>query len=175
MSDDSNAAPLASFEAKWGAARPEFALARTFVDADRRNAQSAFACIVFELEHAAFGIREAQPSAIKLQWWAEEMQRASAGAPRHPLTIALGARIGAIAGWHAAIVGAFAQRDAEPSSDIDGLLAQYARFFDPVGAIEASLFGADAAMRSRAMTLARALRETASLPTAPIRCSRTGC
>jgi 15-cis-phytoene synthase len=166
VSEESNAAPLASFEAKWSAARPEFALARTFVDASTRDAQSAFACIVFELEHAAFGIREAQPAAIKLQWWAEEIQRVASGAPRHPLTIALGDRIGPLAGWHAAIVGAFAQRDAEPASDADAWLAHAERFFGPVGAIEATLFGGDAKAISRASSLARALRETAALPTA---------
>jgi phytoene synthase len=166
VSDENNAAPLASFAAKWSAARPEFALARTFVDADTRDAYSAFACIAFELEHAAFGIREAQPAAIKLQWWAEEMQRAASGAPRHPLTIALGDRIGPLADWHAAIVGAFAQRDAEPAADIDAWLAHAERFFTSVGVIEASLFGGDATAIARASSLARALRETAALPIA---------
>src|SRR5690242_21387944 len=94
VSTDADTTPLASFEAKWSEAYPEFALAQRFVR-DDREAKLAFACLVFEIEHAAFGIREAQPAAIKLQWWAEELMRAGKGEARHPLTQALGARIAA--------------------------------------------------------------------------------
>jgi 15-cis-phytoene synthase len=162
--------PLASFEAKWTEARPELALALRFERADEREARAAFACLVLELEHAAFGIREAQPAAIKLQWWAEEPSRVAQGQARHPLTQALASRTAAAAipqrEWHAAIVGAMAQRDPEPAADRDALLSGYAQIFTPLGAIEAALFGTDATAVARALALSRALRETAALPEA---------
>ena len=167
MSTDPSSAPLASFKAKWTQAYPEFGLALKFDRGDGRDERKAFACLVFELEHAAFGIREAQPAAIKLQWWAEEFARAGAGEARHPLTKLLAARIGEAAiplrQWQLAIVGAFAQRDAEPSANIGALLDGYARFYEPVGAIESALFGTHAAAVARALAITRALRETAAL------------
>jgi phytoene/squalene synthetase len=135
VSTDPSSAPLASFEAKWTQAYPEFGLALKFDRDHGRDERKAFACLVFELEHAAFGIREAQPAAIKLQWWAEEFARTGAGEARHPLTKSLAARIGEAAiplrRWQEAIVGAFAQRDAEPFANITALLDGYARFYEP--------------------------------------------
>ena len=111
-------APLASFEAKWGAAHPELGLG--FVAAAQRRAQTAFACIACEIEHAAFAIRAAEPALIKLQWWAEELARAGRGEARHPLTQALAEHpeLAALppAQWHAVVAGAFAQRDPEPAA-----------------------------------------------------------
>jgi len=170
VSDEASRTPLASFEAKWIAAYPEFGLALRFDRSGERDAQAAFACLVFEIEHAAFGIREAQPSAIKLQWWAEELTRAGNGEARHPLTQALGARIAServpSALWHEAIVGALAQRDPEPAPDGQTLLDAYARLYAPFAKIEAGLFGTGARGVLGALTLRRALRETASLPEA---------
>jgi phytoene synthase len=167
VSTDPSSAPLASFEAKWTQAYPEFGLALKFDRDHGRDERKAFACLVFELEHAAFGIREAQPAAIKLQWWAEEFARTGAGEARHPLTKSLAARIGEAAiplrRWQEAIVGAFAQRDAEPFANIAALLDSYARFYEPLGAIESALFGTHAAAVSRALVITRALRETAAL------------
>ena len=62
MSTDSPVTPLASFEAKWTQAYPEFALALRFVRGAQRDAQSAFACLVFEIEHAAFGMSVGETS-----------------------------------------------------------------------------------------------------------------
>ena len=170
MSDEASGTPLASFEAKWTEARPELALALRFERDDEREARAAFACLVLEIEHAAFGIREAQPAAIKLQWWAEELARAAKGEARHPLTQALASRIAAPAipqrTWHAAIVGAMAQRDPEPAADRESLLSGYAQLYVPLGAIEAALFDTDAATVARVLALSRATRETAALPQA---------
>ena len=161
-------APLASFEAKWTAAHPELALALTFVPAASRAARSAFACIRFELEHAAYGIREAQPAALKLQWWTEEFARARGGEARHPLTRALAAdaRLADVAldEWHAAIVGAHVQRDAEPAPDTAALLHGYEALQAPLARIESALFGPfDAAVLARVHAVSRALRESATL------------
>lgn len=168
MEEHAHGAPLASFEAKWADAHPEFGLALKFVAPASRDAHAAFACIVYELEHAAFGIREAQPAAIKLQWWGEEFARAGRNEARHPLTQALSRHPGfaaiPLAQWYAAIAGALAQRDPEPASDTSTLLAVYAALHAPLAAIEASLFGSiDAHALARARTLSRALRETAGL------------
>ncbi|MET0226009.1 MAG: hypothetical protein ABW187_06190, partial [Dokdonella sp.] len=74
-SESESGTPLASFEAKWTAAHPELGLALKFAAERDRSARAAFACLVFELEHAAFATRDAEPAALKLQWWAEEFLR----------------------------------------------------------------------------------------------------
>jgi phytoene synthase len=168
VSDIDGSTPLASFEAKWSAAYPEFSLALTFVAADDRRAQGAFACLAFELEHNAFGIREAEPAAIKLQWWAEEFARAARGEARHPLTQALAThpRFGDVplARWHAVVIGALSQRDAEPSADLAAQLETYAALYRPLAAVESTLFpSVDEATMTNVRALARSLRETASL------------
>ena len=170
MSTDPSAAPLASFEAKWAAAYPEFALALRFTRGAGHAARSAFACLVFEIEHATFGIREAQPASIKLQWWAEEFMRAGRGEARHPLTQALATHIAAAkippGQWQRAIIGALAQRDPEPAANHAALLDSYAALYAPIGAIEAALFGTQADEVARALALMRALREAAGLSAA---------
>jgi phytoene synthase len=159
-------AEVASFEAKWSAAHPEFGLALAFVR-DDRAALGAFACLVFEIEHAAFGIREAQPAAVKLQWWAEEFARAAHGEARHPLTRALADRFASAAVptrvWHEVIVGALTQRDPEPAADAAALFDGYNALYSPLATVESILFGTD--RRSLAETLAatRALRDAAAL------------
>lgn len=167
MSVESPAAPLASFEAKWSEAYPEFGLALKFVRGSARVECSAFACLVFELEHAAFVIREAQPAAIKLQWWAEEFARVGKNEARHPLTQVLAPRVRASAigdrQWHAVVVGAMVQRDPEPAAEHTALLERYARLYKPIGAIDAALFGTNAEAVAATLGLTRALRETAAL------------
>jgi phytoene synthase len=168
MTTDIDGTPLASFEAKWASVHPELRLALDFVDVRQRPAYAAFACLVHELEHAAFGIREAQPAAVKLQWWGEELARAAAHAARHPLTRALAAHPGfdgiAPARWYEAIGGAIAQRDAEPAADTPALLQTYASLHLPLAAIEADLFAPiDAQALARVRGVSRALRETAAL------------
>lgn len=162
--------PLASFEAKWIAVHPELALALKFVGAGERRMQSAFACLVFELEYATFSIHEAEPATIKLQWWAEEFARTVKGEPRHPLSQVLAAYPGfagiAPTHWREVVIGALAQRDPEPAADSAALFACYARLYAPLGAIESQLFGVDAMASSALMVAARALREAATLPRA---------
>lgn len=168
MNAESTGAPLASFEAKWSQAYPEFGLALKFLRSSERDRRSAFACLVFELEHAAFGIREEQPASIKLQWWAEEFARTSKGEARHPLTQILAPRIReaaiSTARWHEVIVGALTQRDPEPAADKVALLENYARLYAPIGIIDEALFGTNAAAVAASLALTRALREAAALP-----------
>lgn len=168
MDASADAAPLASFQAKWAAAHPEFGVALRFVPAGERDAQSAFTCLRYELEHAAFGIREEQPAAMKLQWWAEEFARAGNGEARHPLTQALAGHDGfgtiPLASWHAVIIGALAQRDPEPPSDRAALIEAGMAFQRPWATVETRLFPrADADATARVHALSRVLRESASL------------
>jgi phytoene synthase len=168
MSEVDAGVPAASFEAKWIAAYPELELALRFVAPADRAAQSAFACLVHELEHAAFGIRDAEPATLKLHWWMEEFARARAGEARHPLTRALAAHpgFGAVPAeaWPAVVAGAFAQRDPQAAADRDALLEQTSVLYQPLAMIEAALFGVSAPESiARARSLAHALRETATL------------
>ena len=160
--------PAASFEAKWVAAYPELELALRFVAPRERAAQSAFACLVHELEHAALGIRDAEPAMVKLHWWSEEFTRAHAGEARHPLTRALAThpRFGSLAtaSWHEAVAGAFAQRDPQAGADREAVLEGYASMYRPLGALEAALFcHPDSSSVARARALARSLRDSAML------------
>ena len=168
MTDVAVDTPLTSFQTKWAAAHPEFELGLKFVAERERRAQSAFACLVFELEHVAFAIREAEPATIKLQWWAEEFARAGKGDARHPLTQALAAhsRYAAVplAHWYEVVAGALAQRDPVPAADRAALLEGHAALYRPLAVIEAALFPAlDAAPAVSVRSLARALRDTAAL------------
>lgn len=163
-----DATPLASFETKWIPSHPELGLALSFVAESSRQTQVAFACLAFELEYAAFGIRETQPAAIKLQWWAEEFMRAGGGETRHPLTRALAAHPAfsaiPLTHWHALVAGALAQRDPEPATDRAALLRSHALLYGPLATIEAQLFApADVAALTQLRALSRALRETAAL------------
>lgn len=168
MSETESNAPLASFEAKWMQAVPELRVALSFLAPATRAAHGAFVCLVHELEHAAFGIRDAEPATLKLQWWAEEFARAAKGEARHPLTQAIAQAASfpqvPLATWYAAVGGALAQRDAEPAANADALLAAYEVLHEPLAQIEARLFAPlDVPALARARALARALRETASL------------
>jgi phytoene synthase len=158
-------AAIASFEAKWAVAYPELALALRFFPPSQRVARSAFACIAYEIAHAAFRIREPQVAATKLQWWAEELVAMHAGQARHPLTQALAAHVdlSRLPGeaWQPVVVGAIAQRDALPASTFDRLLDEYLKFYRPLATVESALLGGiDAPAQADAQALSRALHET---------------
>jgi phytoene synthase len=168
MDATQDAAPLASFIAKWTGAYPELRLALGFVPGPLRGARAAFACLGHELEHASFGTRDDQPAAVKLAWWAEELTRAGAGEARHPLTIELAKlpawnRIAA-SRWHEVIAAALELRDPGPAADGERLLAAWAPFHRPQAAIEAELFGTlDVEARARQRAIARSMEDLALL------------
>jgi 15-cis-phytoene synthase len=160
---------LASFEAKWSLAHPELPIALRFSQSAVRPFESAFACLSYELGHAAFQIAEAEVATTKLQWWAEELTGLSSGSVRHPLTGLLAdraSRSGLAGGqWNAVVAGAFAQRDSAPATTLDELLATYLRFHSPLAEIEATLFGRPHARDlAHAAALSRALNEVIRLP-----------
>ncbi len=159
---------LDEFRRKWGEACPELVVAVRFLDPARRLAHEALLYLMLELELAAFGLRDAEPALIKLQWWAGEIGRAGSGEASHPLTQTLARADGfaaiALDRWHALLAGALAQREAEPGATTEAVLAHYAALHAPLAQIEAELFAPlDAATLARARTLGCALRELARL------------
>lgn len=155
------------FQQKWVAAYADFELAVRFMPAPEQRDALAFMCMGFELEQAAFGIREPMVAATKLQWWGEELGGTLPA--RHPLTkhLAGNSRFRAIPAdaWHAVIAGALAQRESAPASRLDGLLGHYSRLHAPLASIEAILLpGIDAAASAQVLDLARAARSAGALP-----------
>jgi hypothetical protein len=63
-----------------------------FCPPERRPALTALFALERELDRIASPAREASIAIIRLNWWAEELQRLAAGTPRHPVTQTL---------WHA--------------------------------------------------------------------------
>lgn len=160
---------IASFEAKWAAAYPELELALRFFPEPQRVARLAFACIGYEIAHAAFRINEAQVAVTKLQWWADEFAHARAGSARHPLTQALAESVDLSVVdpglWQALVYAAIEQRDPPPASNIEQMLDGVMKFYRPLAQIEALLFlHIDVDAQARALALSRLLHETIVLP-----------
>lgn len=145
-------AAFASFERKWLEANPEQATVAVFLAPDERRRASAFGSLVHELEQAAFGVREPQAAAAKLDWWRQELIAGASGASRHPIARELfgteRARAVDAALWFALIDGALAQLDAGAASTLDESIASLAAFYRPVAALEAALVAGEAAQES---------------------------
>lgn len=81
-----NDTAFSSYLDKWLVAAPEVRLVRVFVGAAREPRYEAFACLEHELLDAACATREREPALAKLGWWRDELERACAGVPRHPIS-----------------------------------------------------------------------------------------
>ncbi|MDQ6646885.1 MAG: phytoene synthase, partial [Pseudomonadota bacterium] len=79
-------AVLQGFIDKWLAVQPQQRVALVFVDGRQYPGHVALAALEQELLGAAYGIREPQVAAAKLNWWAEELTGAASSGGRHPLT-----------------------------------------------------------------------------------------
>lgn len=86
MSEALSHGALQSYVDKWLAVQPQQRLALVFVDPGKYPGHIALAALEQELLSAAYGIREPQVAATKLNWWAEELAGAAASGGRHPLT-----------------------------------------------------------------------------------------
>lgn len=139
MADDA----FASFERKWLDANPEQSAVLIFLDAPQRRRASAFGTLVHELSHTAFGVRESSVAAAKLAWWREELDAASAGVARHPISreLFVDEQVRSIGAerWRALIEGAFAQLDPGPPASFDDAATQLSAFYMPVAEIEIRL------------------------------------
>ena len=139
MSDDA----FASFEAKWLTANPEQAIVAVFLTPDLRRRTAAFGTLVHELQQAAFAASDPQVSAVKLNWWAQELADVTNSRHRHPITRALvdeaaARRIGP-ALWTDLAAGAFAQVDSTPASTQADTVAALTAFYEPVARLESAL------------------------------------
>ena len=61
------------FVAKWHRREPEMALAEVFCAPEQRPRFRAWGALVHELREAAFELSDARVTAVKSQWWAEEL------------------------------------------------------------------------------------------------------
>jgi len=114
-------AVLQGFIDKWLAVQPQQRIALVFVDGRRYPGHVALAALEQELLGAAYGIREPQVAAAKLNWWAEELAGAASSGGRHPLTQVLfdDERAHAIASdlWLAPVLAAMAQLEQGTAAD----------------------------------------------------------
>ncbi|MET0936323.1 MAG: squalene/phytoene synthase family protein [Luteibacter sp.] len=150
-----------SFVDKWLAVQPQQRVALPFVGEDERDAHVALAAFEQELISSAYGVREPQVAAAKLQWWAEELSGAAASGGRHPLTKVLFAserarRVPAQL-WLAPVLAAMAQLEQGTPSDFDAQVTASRGLHGALAALEnAWWFAPDAPVEaaSRIATLA---------------------
>ena len=141
-------AVLQGFIDKWLAVQPQQRVALVFVDGRRYPGHVALAALEQELLGAAYGIREPQVAAAKLNWWAEELAGAAASGGRHPLTQVLfdDERAHAIAGdlWLAPVLAAMAQLEQGTAADFPAQLAAAMPLHGALAALETAWwYGAD--------------------------------
>ena len=107
--------------AQWRGASPERAIAWLFLRPGERVCFGALAALEHEWLKVVREAREPQVAAARLGWWREEMQRATQGQARHPLTQGLFAvpRAGTVpvASWTAPVEAAMALLMAPPPAD----------------------------------------------------------
>lgn len=119
-------AVLQGFIDKWLAVQPQQRVALVFVDGRRYPGHVALAALEQELLAAAYGIREPQVAAAKLNWWAEELAGAASSGGRHPLTQVLfdDERAHAMPAdrWVAPVLAAMAQLEQGTASDFSAQL-----------------------------------------------------
>lgn len=131
---------FAGYLAAWREAQPQRAVAWLFLHHDERVRYGGLACLLQEWLKAAREISEPQVAAAKLGWWREEMQRATQGETRHPLTQELFAdrrvqRVPA-ALWTAAVDAAVLAIDAAPAPDFAAQAAAVAPLAHAFAALE---------------------------------------
>lgn len=132
----------AHFVAKWHRREPEMALAEVFVAPALRPRFRAWGALVHEMREAAFELSDARVTAVKCQWWAEELVNLSQGGGRHPLAPALAMPQLPWAALARALLEQ-AQFDARPG-DLDEALAQLRPFAAALATVEGGLFDAPA-------------------------------
>lgn len=155
---------LQSYVDKWLAVQPQQRIALAFVDPARYPGHIALAALEQELLSAAYGIREPQVAATKLNWWAEELSGAAASGGRHPLTQVLfdDERAHALPAerWLAPVLAAMAQLEEGTAVDFPAQLAAAAQLHGALAALETAWwYGADASAErsARVATLAHLL------------------
>ncbi|MCS3902428.1 phytoene synthase [Methylohalomonas lacus] len=118
-----------------------------FSDPARRSALLAWHALEHELLKSLTDIQDPGVARLRLQWWAEEMQRVAAGHARHPLGQALQPAFGHGRPAMMEVIDAIARLqdavslpDRELASQLD---ADYQRHFAPLWRLSAQLGGVD--------------------------------
>lgn len=156
--DAAHGGALHSYIDKWLAVQPQQRIALTFVDPAQYPGHIALAALEQELLAAAYGIREPQVAAAKLNWWAEELAGASASGGRHPLTQVLfdDDRAHAISGerWLAPVLAAMAQLEEGTAADFAAQLAAATQLHGALAALETAWWYGDGVSSERAARVA---------------------
>ncbi|WP_426702538.1 phytoene synthase [Rhodanobacter sp. Col0626] len=151
-------AVLQGFIDKWLAVQPQQRIALVFVDGRRYPGHVALAALEQELLGAAYGIREPQVAAAKLNWWAEELANAATSGGRHPLTQVLfdDERAHAIASelWLAPVLAAMAQLEQGTAADFSAQIAAAMPLHGALAALETAWWYGAAAPPARAARVA---------------------
>ena len=155
---------LQSYIDKWLSVQPQQRVALVFVNPQRYPGHIALAALEQELLSAAYGIREPQVAAAKLNWWAEELSGAAASGGRHPLTQVLfdDDRAHALPGelWLAPVLAAMAQLEEGTAVDFPAQLAAATQLHGALASLETAWwYGAEASAEraTRVATLAHLL------------------
>ena len=131
---------IAHFVAKWHRREPEMALAEVFCAPDQRQRFRAWGALVQELREAAFELSDARVTAVKCQWWAEELANLPQGRGRHPISADIAAPD---LPWTRLARALIEQSlvDERPG-DVRAALAHMTPLASALGEVEAALFGA---------------------------------
>lgn len=127
------------FVAKWHRREPEMALAEVFCPPETRARFRAWGALVHELREAAFELSDARVTAVKSQWWAEELLNLGQGRGRHPISAVLEAPALPWTALARALLEQ-AQFDARPG-DAAQALDQVRPLAQALAEVEAGLFG----------------------------------
>jgi phytoene synthase len=150
--------PLQSYVDKWLAVQPRQRIALAFVDPARYPGHIALAALEQELLSAAYGIREPQVAAVKLNWWAEELSGASASGGRHPLTQVLfdDERAHAMSAdhWLAPVLAAMAQLEEGTAADFQAQVNAAGQLHGALAALETRWWYGQAVPDERAARIA---------------------
>lgn len=133
---------IAHFVAKWHRREPEMAQAEVFCPEGQRLRFRAWGALVHELREAGFELSDVRVSAVKGQWWAEELANLTDGRSRHPVTAPL---LGADADWPR--LGQALMRqvvDEQRPADAAQTLGQVMPLASALAEVEAAVFGARA-------------------------------
>jgi 15-cis-phytoene synthase len=149
---------LQSYIDKWLAVQPQQRVALVFVDPGKYPGHVALAALEQELLSAAYGIREPQVAATKLNWWAEELSGATASGGRHPLTRVLfdDERAHAMPQerWLAPVLAAMAQLEEGTAVDFSAQLNAASALHGALAELETAWWYGDAASPARAARVA---------------------
>jgi len=111
---------------KWLQAHPQQRITVNFVDRTRYAGHYALQALEQEMLDAAYGAREPQVVAARLQWWVEELSAAPASGGHHPLTELLfadrRARDIAVSTWTAPALAAIEQLGRGTAADFNAQL-----------------------------------------------------